>query len=320
MGVGKSTPEERENARRYHGVLPCDYRFMLLASKDGDLPRLTRSLFSLVPSETVDGYDDTPMHHAAARGHLDCCKLMLKVDRACVVAINKAKNTPCAQPGSRQTRCDRAAPCSLAALSSPSCLRRLHLSASTAKPDVVELLLGAGAAVDARGYGQFTPLHYACRDIPKVGRSCTVTPEELAEAVEASVAVVTMLLANGANPEARTADGAMPLDLAWCDEIRALLPRAHVAATRGQYERRLSVLLGLQVETPAEAEGAEGDETARVVDDVIDDLLPELPPKLLCPITHGPEPRTAHGSPCAPRAPRTADIAGHGVCGAGTAR
>ena len=229
----------------------CDFRYMLLAAKDGDVQRLTRSCFSLNPLDTRDLYNDTPLHHAAVRGHLESCKLLLQVEPGLVMAVNNGKNTP------------------------------LHLASSTAKHDVVQVLLNAGAAVNARGIESFTPLHYACRDVPKVVGS---DPEDRpgAHQVQASVAVVELLLKRGANPDARTADGSLPQDLAWCDEVRALLPHAHVAATRLQYHRRLRELLQLG-EAPADGADTEG-EAARLVDS----LLPDLPPKLLCPITHCP--------------------------------
>lgn len=72
----------------------------------------------------------------------------------------------------------------------------LHRAAAAGDPDLIDVLLYAGAAVEAgTRIGRYTPLHVAARE----GR---------AEAV-------ARLLAAGADPEARTANsGAMPLHLA----------------------------------------------------------------------------------------------------------
>ena len=90
---------ERRTARaalgndRYFGVPECDARYMLIASKDGDRARLRKALTQLNPLEARDGYDDTPLHHAAVRGHCECCKLLIRAEPTLVHAVNRGKNT-----------------------------------------------------------------------------------------------------------------------------------------------------------------------------------------------------------------------------------
>jgi len=70
------------------------------------------------------------------------------------------------------------------------------------KADVVELLLDAGAAVDERVDGK-TPLHFA-----KCDRTASAT------------GIAKLLLANGADPNARNDDGETPED---CERSRVRL-------------------------------------------------------------------------------------------------
>ena len=254
-----SSPEDEQNARRYAGVSSCDTRYMILAAKDGDLVRLKKSLFVLSPLEAQDAYMDTPLHHAAVRGHLEACAMLLRCEPSLIKAVNKGKNTA------------------------------LHLAASTAHLEVVKLLLDHHADIDARGIEQYTPLHYACRDsaTPRRGR---IAPH---------LAVVKLLVERGSNPDLRTRDGALPRDLASTEELRACLPGGPaLAVTKEEYERRLRLLLNACSRCEScsddgdedELDESELDESASQgpegMDGMLESLLPELSPSLLCPITH----------------------------------
>ena len=81
MGSSLGTPlppEEKASEQRYYGVPPSDERYMLLAAKDGDVPRLTKSLHFLHPCTVYDDYEDTPLHHAAVRGHVHACEAIFR--------------------------------------------------------------------------------------------------------------------------------------------------------------------------------------------------------------------------------------------------
>jgi hypothetical protein len=62
---------------------------MILAAKDGDLVRLKKSLFVLSPLEAQDAYMDTPLHHAAVRGHLEACVMLLRCEPSLIKAVTK---------------------------------------------------------------------------------------------------------------------------------------------------------------------------------------------------------------------------------------
>ena len=234
--------DERARAKRYYGVSPDDSRYQLLAAKDGDIERLHKSLKVLEPTTATDAFNDTPLHHAAVRGHLDACKLLLQVRHELAIAVNKGGNTA------------------------------LHLAASTGKRDVVALLLDQLGVrmINAKGIQGFTPLHYACRDGCAAGFIQRDGFYRTGLAAQQSAAVVRLLLERGADPDIRNASGQLPVELAWCDEVRTLLPAGSVAATRLRYLHRLRALLGCNDEdTEPEA------------------LLPkDLPESFLCPITH----------------------------------
>lgn len=248
-----SSPEDKQKARRYAGVSSCDTRYMILAAKDGDLVRLKKSLFVLSPLEAQDAYLDTPLHHAAVRGHLEACAMLLRCEPSLIKAVNKGKNTA------------------------------LHLAASAAHLQVVKLLLDHRADIDARGIEQYTPLHYACRDsaTPRRGR---IAPH---------LAVVKLLVERGSNPDLRTRDGALPRDLASTEELRACLPGGPaLAVTKEEYERRLGLLLNACSRWESCSDDGDEDEIdesasqAEGMEGVLESLLPELSPSLLCPITH----------------------------------
>lgn len=241
------TPEEKASEQRYYGVPPSDERYMLLAAKDGDVPRLTKSLHFLHPCTVYDDYEDTPLHHAAVRGHVHACEAILRSAPESFAARNRGNNTP------------------------------LHLAASAGRIEVVTLLLSVGADVDARGIEQFTPLHYACRDgaAPPSRRDVTEGAGRRAAAAARQAEVVRLLIEHRANADLRTSNGHLAYDLAWCEEIRAVLPSAHVAATKRAYDQRLCELLGCHTDHAA----AVG---------MVDNLLPMLSARLICPITHSP--------------------------------
>ena len=245
--------EERRGARRTSVHVPSattvsgpdDSRYQLLAAKDGDIERLHKSLKVLEPTTATDAFNDTPLHHAAVRGHLDACKLLLQVRHELAIAVNKGGNSA------------------------------LHLAASTGKRDVVALLLDQLGVrmINAKGIQGFTPLHYACRD------GCAAERDGFYRtglAAQQSAAVVRLLLERGADPDIRNASGQLPVELAWCDEVRTLLPAGSVAATRLRYLHRLRALLGCNEDTEPES------------------LLPkDLPGELLMP-----DHSCADGGPC----------------------
>ena len=130
VGGSKESPRRRV----YFGVLESDSRYMLLASKYGDLRRLRKSLTALNPLEARDDHDNTPLHQAAVHGHLEVCKTLLATEPALAKAVNNGRNSA------------------------------LHLAAWAGFDEVCRLLLSAGADVNARGGDGFTPLHFACRE------------------------------------------------------------------------------------------------------------------------------------------------------------
>ena len=78
----------------FWGVAPCDYRYMLLAAKIDDVPRLNKSLFQVNPLECRDDHNNSPLHVAAARGHCASCAALLRTEPSLVHSINTRRSMP----------------------------------------------------------------------------------------------------------------------------------------------------------------------------------------------------------------------------------
>jgi ankyrin repeat protein len=82
----------------------------------------------------------------------------------------------------------------------------LHLATENGDMEIMKLLLGRGADIDAKGYHGYTALHLAvdadCDTSPRDGRRATNLP------------LTTMLIGFGADESMRDDDGKMPRDFA----------------------------------------------------------------------------------------------------------
>jgi ankyrin repeat protein len=133
----------------------------------GDLDRLRAALDAepgLITRFTHDGW--TPLHLAGFFGHAQAVRLLLeRGSDANALSINQMRNTP------------------------------LHAAlAGPMAADGVRLLVDAGANVNARQHGGYTPLHAAAN--------------------RGAVEIIDLLLERGADPSAAAEDGRRPIDFA----------------------------------------------------------------------------------------------------------
>lgn len=126
-----SQTQPQPSKSKFYGVTPGDTRYMLLAARLGDTQRLRKSLFEVNPLHARDMSDSTPLHHAAARGYVDACNILLSTEPKLVRAINQRRDTA------------------------------LHSAANAGQLATATLLIFAGADLNARGADGFTPLHLA---------------------------------------------------------------------------------------------------------------------------------------------------------------
>jgi len=255
MGTVASSLSESEklNARRYQGVSSCDGRYLLLAAKDGNVSRVLTSMRSINPLQARDMYSDTPLHHAAVRGHCEVCSVLIRCEPMIVNAVNRGKNTA------------------------------LHLAASSGELQAVKLLLAAGANMNAIGIESFTPLHYACRDAGTPRRG---VPSQHA-------LIVKTLVEASANPEMLTEDGMLPSDLASSDEVRSLLPARALAPTKIEYETRLAQIIGNGNADNWRLRRCGSSTNSSMSSSPVspveyDAVVEELPAEMLCPVTQAP--------------------------------
>lgn len=189
----------------FWGVSPCDYRYMLLAARIDDVPRLNKSLWAQNPLECRDDHNNSPLHIAAARGHCASCATLLRTEPNLINSPNSHRSMP------------------------------LHLAAAAGELCVVDILLGSGAEVDARGPDGRSALHLACRG--------------------GHAAVISRLLDAGADADLRAASGDSCRELCAnapgrpaeeVETLLSLLPQGALAVTKREYERRLHELLETQ--------------------------------------------------------------------------
>jgi len=164
------------------------------AAADGDLAKV-QALLNAKPDlvSSRDGNGDTPLHHAAARGHLDIAKLLLS-NNAPVNATNSVGETPlhsAAATGRTELAELLLVNHANANAKANNGETPLHLAAYSGHKEVARLLLANNAEVNARDNDGATPLHRAVhrhkdlaallrqhggQDLPAVARAPKTTP------------------------------------------------------------------------------------------------------------------------------------------------
>jgi ankyrin repeat protein len=138
---------------------------LAVAAALGDMKRLVKMLEKKPPLDqhSTDGW--TALHMAAYFGRKDAVKLLLEAGAPIRARSSNAMNN-----------------------------HPIHAAAAGKHPEIVSLLIAAGADVNATQAGGFTPLHAAAQN--------------------GDVDMAKELLANGANSNVRADNGQLPLDLA----------------------------------------------------------------------------------------------------------
>ncbi|MDP2897204.1 MAG: ankyrin repeat domain-containing protein [bacterium] len=206
---------------------PGDVQILLSAAK-GQKDAVQRLLDSGANVFATDALGRTPLHLAAQNGHREVANMLISA--ASSPPLPEPDETPSSQEPAKKTGglfdfADEY----LESLSFDKFVERtsaylnlgdhggqtaLHLAAAKGRYDVVDLLVGFGANVNAAGNDGRTPLHVA--------------------AAAGDDAVVALLLLKGANAATRDKEGKTPLDLATTDAVRKRL--RGTAPPRGDME------------------------------------------------------------------------------------
>ena len=138
---------------------------LAIAAALGDMKRLVKMLEAkpALDQHSTDGW--TALHMAAYFGRKDAVKLLLEAGAPIRARSSNAMNN-----------------------------HPIHAAAAGKRPEIVSILIAAGADVNATQAGGFTPLHAAAQN--------------------GDVDMAKELLANGANSNIRADNGQLPLDLA----------------------------------------------------------------------------------------------------------
>jgi len=190
--------------------LDCDHRYRCgsvtrsgasLCAERGRLQILELLVQRQASVEQADSDGTSPLHRAAAQGHIALVRLILQHGHHAHGARDAELRTP------------------------------LHCAAEQGHSEAVELLLDAGAELDARDRAGFTPLMWACHRgrlaVARLllSRGASASPQSSAEetalhllsrqsARAADLALVAALLAASAGTEAGCRAGRTPLQLA----------------------------------------------------------------------------------------------------------
>jgi ankyrin repeat protein len=140
------------------------------AARDKNLEKLIRLAVDAPDSlYTLCSMGKTPLHWATGMGHTDIMKVLLDRFKVPVDIANANNGTP------------------------------LHVAASQARPECVEILINHGADLNARVKDGATPLHFACFKGQKQGH----------------LECIKMLLEKGCDPNAEMKNHATPMNLAF---------------------------------------------------------------------------------------------------------
>jgi len=142
-----------------------------------------------------DSFEETPLHLAAEKGHLEVCKALLKVGANPIATNNKGWNA-------------------------------MHFAASNGKVEIIEMLLAYKQLIDSKGDNELTPLLLAaragqlkvCEVLLKAGANPFATHKDGWNAMHFAVSkgntnLVKMLLKHQQLIDVKTGDGATPLNL-----------------------------------------------------------------------------------------------------------